>query len=436
MKRRFRHLGELLAIGGLALLAASSAGWHWLCQCSDELVPPLAKPVAHALVVGLLVLLTGTMVRAADWPVVRGDPQGTGVAAGSLPDKLETLWTYKTEDAGFEATAVVADGIVYVGDDNGTFHAVRLADGTAVWTKKFDDSGFLAGAAIDLENGRLYVGDAVESLRCLALADGEELWTAKLDAEVHAGPTLHDGNVLVTCEAGTLTCFDAEKGEQRWQFGIEAPLRCTPTLVEGRALLAGCDSKLHIIDVSDGAEVGSVAIDAPTGATAAIRGNMVYFGTEGGTFFAIEVNANQPDRSRVVWTYRDPQHGQSIRSSAAVTDKLIVYGSQGKSAYALDPATGQRKWQLSERSHVDSSPAIAGRRVVVATTGGKLQVVDTMGQEEWSFGAGGGFAASPIVVDGKIILGNTDGTLYCFGDPKPKKELTSENTEITEKDRE
>lgn len=397
MKRHSKHLGDLLTIG-LAVLALASPAWP------------------------------------DDWTEARGDAQGSGVAAGSLPDKLEVLWTYKAEDAGFEATAVVAGGVIYVGDNNGTFHALRLADGTAVWTKEFDDSGFLAAAAIDVENGRLYVGDAVESARCLSLADGEELWTAKVDAEVYAGPSLHNGDVLVTCEAGTLTCFDAENGEQRWQFRIEAPLRCTPTLVDGRALLAGCDSKLHIIDAGDGKEVGSVTIDAPTGATAAIRGTMVYFGTEGGMFFAIDVNQKNPDQSHVVWTYKDPARGQPIRSAAAVNDKLVVYGSQGKSAYGLDPANGHLKWQLAERSRVDSSPVIAGERVVVATTGGKLQVVDTMGLEKWSFDAGGGFAASAIVVDGKIILGNTDGTLYCFGNPMQKKELATEVTENTEKE--
>jgi outer membrane protein assembly factor BamB len=425
MKRLYNHCDRLVG------------GWHWLCLCSGGLVIPLAKPAAHACIVGLLVLLAGTFICADDWTEVRGGAQGSGVAAGSLPDKLEVLWTYKVENSGFEATAVEADGVVYLGDNTDTFHAVRLADGTAVWTKKFDDSGFLAGAAIDLEHGRLYVGDAVESLYCLAVADGAELWTAKLDAEVHAGPALHDDDVLVTCEAGTLTCFNADSGEQRWQFHIEAPLRCTPTLVAGHALLAGCDSKLHIIDVRDGAEVGSVAIDAPTGATPAVRGRMVYFGTEGGTFFAIEVDARKPDQSRVVWTYHDPMSGHAIRSSAAVDDRLVVYGSQGKAVYGLQPDKGQVKWQLAERSRVDSSPVIVGDRVVVATTGGKLLVVDEQtGQQKWSFDAGGSFAASPIVVDGKIILGNTDGTLYCFGDPALKKELTTEDTESSEKKKE
>src|SRR4051812_10980486 len=88
--------------------------------------------------------------QADDWPLVRGDPFGTGVARTSLPDTLEVLWKSSAgKDAGFDATAVVADGVIYVGDSAGTFHAVRLADGKRVWTKDFADSGFAAGAAFD-----------------------------------------------------------------------------------------------------------------------------------------------------------------------------------------------------------------------------------------------------------------------------------------------
>jgi hypothetical protein len=36
------------------------------------------------------------------------------------------------------------------------------------------------------------------------------------------------------------------------------------------------------------------------------------------------------------------------------------------------------------------------------------------------FEAGGHFAASPAVLDGRIVIPNADGTLYCFGE-KPNK---------------
>jgi outer membrane protein assembly factor BamB len=371
-------------------------------------------------------------VPAENWPVVRGDTLGSGVANTTLPDQLETLWTYKAaDDAGFDATAIVVQGIVYVGDNMGTFHAVRLADGLPVWTKQFEDGSFAAGAAFD--NGKLYVGDLNGIVRCLAAVGGEELWSANVEGEIYAGPTPHGDDVLVTSELGTLTCLNAADGKLRWQpFRIEAPLRCSPTILSGRAMLSGCDSLLHIIDVSDGTEIQTVKIDGPTGATAAIHENRAYFGTEGGTFFAIDIPVDGADEPQVAWTFRDPRRGQPIRAAAAVTSEIVVVGSQGKAIYGLDPATGNEKWQpITTRSRIESSPVIAGEHVVAATAAGKIYLIDVKsGEVKWEQEMGGSFTASPAVVDNRIILGNGDGTLYCFGS-KEKQEGSTTETQST-----
>jgi outer membrane protein assembly factor BamB len=353
--------------------------------------------------------------RADDWPVVRGDIFSTGVARGSVPESPELLWKYSTDkDAGFDATAVVANGVIYLGDNAGVFHAVRLLDGTKAWKKEFTDSGFGAGAAV--EKDRLYVGDMNGALYCLATADGNELWSNKLEAEVYAAPGINGEDVLFTSESGTLSCRNKQDGSERWQFHIEAPLRCTPTISGGRAALAGCDSLLHLIDVADGKETATVAIDAPTGATPAMRDQRVYFGTEAGTFYAIDIPANGDKKPTVAWTYHDNTRNQPIRAAAAVTDKLVVYGSQGKALYGLNPANGEQIWKLPTRARIESSPVIVGNRVVAATTAGKIYLLDAAtGEVKWEYDAGGSFVASPAIVDGKIILGNTDGTLYCFG---------------------
>ena len=379
------------------------------------------------LIAWTVVLACNPPAHGGDWRFVRRDTSSSGVAECSLPKKLDVLWTYHAGgDAGFEATAIDDVDIVYVGDNNGAFHAVLLDDGRGVVKKQFSDTGFLAGAAFD--DGTLYVGDANGAVRALALEDGHELWNSEVGGEVYAGPTTHGDDLFVTCQAGSLTCFDRETGTPRWEFKIDAPLRCTPTIAAGQILLAGCDSHLHVIDAATGKETSKVEIDAPTGATATVQGNRVYFGTEGGTFYAIEM---QPAgvAPKVLWTYRDPERGQPIRSAAAATDKLVVYGSQGKAIYALDPATGKPKWKVPSRSHVDSSPVIAGDQVVAATERGVVYVLDAAnGAVNWKFDAGGGFTASPIVVNNQIILGNTDGTLYCFGAPTPKEESTSDAT--------
>jgi outer membrane protein assembly factor BamB len=376
--------------------------------------------------------LIGSRARGDDWPVVRGDPLGSGVARSALPIKLETLWTYHAPgDSGFDATPVIADGVIYIGDSDGTFDAIRLEDGTAAWTRKLGDAGFLAGAAWD--RGRLYIGDSNGIVRCLSADDGAEIWKADVKAEVYAGPSIRDEDVLVTCEAGTLTCLDAATGTERWQFHIEAPLRCTPTIVSGHILLAGCDSKLHLIDATNGAETNAVAIDAPTGSTPAARGSRVYFGTEGGTFYAIDVGASGGKPPAVAWTYRDAERGQPIRSAAAVSEELVVYGAQGKAIYGLNPASGELKWKVPTRSRVDSSPVIAGDRVVAATERGLLYLLAAKtGEVKWQFEAGGHFTGSPAVVDGRLVVPNSDGTLYCFGQ-KSKVSVKQEATETMEK---
>jgi outer membrane protein assembly factor BamB len=369
------------------------------------------------LVVATTLVIACGQVRAEDWPLVRGDAQGTGVAHGTLPDSPALLWKYSAgKDAGFESPAVAASGAIYVGDTAGAFHAVRLADGTATWKKEFADSGFTAGAS--LEADRLYVGDMNGVIRCLLTADGQELWSQKLEGEVHAAPSINGDDVLFTSESGTLSCRNKSDGSERWQFHIEAPLRCTPTISAGRAAVAGCDSNLHWVDVAGGKETEVVEIDAPTGSTPAMHGEHVYFGTEGGTFYAISEPA-AGKKSTVAWTYRDPQRNQPIRAAAAVNDELVVYGGQGKAIYGLDPTNGKEKWRVPTRSRVESSPVIVGNRVVAATAAGKIYLLATAtGDIVWEYDAGGSFIASPAIVDNKIVIGNTDGTLYCFGTKK------------------
>ena len=376
------------------------------------------------LVVLAATIAVSTSSLADDWHFVRRDTSGSGVAEGPISKKLDVLWTYQAGgDAGFEATAIVDNDIIYIGDNYGTVHAVLLDDGQGIWKQQFPDTAFLAGAAWD--EGTLYVGDANGMVSALSIEDGHEIWHTAIEGEVYAGPTTRGDDVLVTCEAGSLTFFDKATGEKRWDFKIEAPLRCTPTIAAGQILLAGCDSQLHLIDAATGKETNKIAIDAPTGATAAFHKDRVYFGTEGGSFYAIELLPNG-QAPKVLWTYRDPKRGQPIRSAAAVTDQRIVYGSQGKAIYALNPATGKVAWKVPTRSRVDSSPVIAGNQVVTATERGVLYVLDAAsGAINWQFDAGGSFTASPVVVDGKIIIGNGDGTLYCFG----QKDLTTEDTE-------
>jgi len=344
----------------------------------------------------------------ADWPLVRGNALATGVADSEVADTLQRLWEYAVPDSGFEATAVISAGIVYIGDMDNTFYALRLADGKLVWKQTFEDSGFATAAA--LAGDMIYVGDINGVLRALRADTGKEVWSYETNSDLYAAPNVQDATLLITTDSGELLALNAQTGDPQWSFKIEAPLRCWPTVVEGRIFLAGCDERLHAVDFSTGKEVEGLDIDGPTGSTPATRGKKIYFGTEAGTFYAISCRPMQ-----VVWAHRDSQRSQSIRSSAAVGQRVVVYGIRGKQVVALDRATGKPRWTFPVRSRVENGPVIAGNLVFLATVRGRVIGVDvSSGDEKWWFTAGGSFLGSPAVADGKLVLGNTDGTLYCF----------------------
>src|SRR4051812_8084214 len=74
---------------------------------------------------------------ASDWPAFHGGGTLTGVA-DALPGgpELKLRWTYTTSDAnsaGVEGGAAVVGDTVYVGDADGTLHAIDLATGKRRW---------------------------------------------------------------------------------------------------------------------------------------------------------------------------------------------------------------------------------------------------------------------------------------------------------------
>lgn len=356
-------------------------------------------------------LVLSSRVYADDWPVARGDQSGTGVAASALPDAPELLWKYESSETAFEATPVVESGVAYLGDANGGFHAVNLADGARKWLVAFEDSGFMAAAAVCGE--RVVCADYNGVVRCLSANAGEQLWEHNVESEAYAGPIFYNNNVLVCTESGKLFGLKNDSGGQAWEpFTIEAPLRCSPTIAGGRILLAGCDAKLHAVAAATGKKVASVDINAATGNTVATHNGRSFFGTEDGAFIAVDSSGDL----KTAWTYADPQRGQGIRTAAAVNDKAAVFASQGKALYAVNPTDGKLLWWQPTRSRVEGSPVIAGERVVVGTSRGRLMLLDlASGEEVWKFEAGGAFLSGGAVVDGKLLIANDDGVLYCFG---------------------
>ena len=389
----------------------------------------------------MVVLLTLTTCATAStddtapadrWPTARGCLAGTGRSAAKIVLPLAEAWRRDFEKTSFAAVPVIADGVIYVGDLDGTFHALELASGQSLWTFEAKDAGFPSAAALaDDPALPLVVGDDIGVVRGLDRTTGKVLWKYLTDGEISGGPTIlptTDGpRALVGSQDASLSCLDLATGKLVWKHSIADQIRCGPTVARlkdgSRIFLAGCDGRLHVVDAASGKETASVEIGGPTGTTPAVAGDRVFFGTEGGGFFAIDFL-----KPTVAWRHQPAAGGQAYRSSAAIANDLVIVGTRGRAVEALAVADGRQAWRRPMPGRVDASPVVvtatggasvptapARSVAIVADAKGTIMAIDVASSEPaWQFDAGGSFAAGPAVAAGKVVVASEDGSIWCF----------------------
>ncbi len=350
----------------------------------------------------------------ADWPLFRGTSLAQGISATVFPAQPQVIWKQAFEDESFESTAIIQDGVIYIGGLDGPLYALELATGKVKW-KYLTEAGIKAAPAY--RDGKIYVGDIDGRFHCVDASTGKGLWGYESQGEIDSGANFFDDKVLFGSQDATLYCLEAATGKEVWKHQISDQIRCFPTIVDNRCFVAGCDGELHVISLKDGESLGTVRIESPTGCTPAVQGDMLYFGTEGETFLAIDWK-----KQELVWSYRHPQRRFAYRSSAAVTKDVIVVGNRGKMLLGLDPATGNQLWVHNTKTGIDSSPVITtptnypGGIAYFGTSRGQLLGVNVKdGSQVWEYDAGGGFEASPAIASERMVIGSVDGVLYCFG---------------------
>ncbi|HEY7330608.1 MAG TPA: PQQ-binding-like beta-propeller repeat protein [Gemmataceae bacterium] len=344
----------------------------------------------------------------ADWPVFRGNSEQTGVAVVTMPDKLELLWKFSTQDS-IEGAAAIAGGVVYIGSYDEYLYALDLASGKEKW--KYKAGPIKASPAV--RGGKVYVGNADGVFQCVDAAKGEKSWTFETDGEITSGANFAGDLVLFGSHDETLYCLTKD-GNEKWRFKTQGPVYGSAAVVGGKTFVAGCDSKLHVLDVATGNEEHSVDLGGQTGATGAVVGDHLYVGTMTNQFDAIDWK-----QGRLDWAFQADERPQPFYASAAVTDRLVLAGSRDRRLHALERKTGKEAWNFPTEGKVDASPVVVGKRVFAPSLDGNLYILDLeSGKQIDKITLDGPIQGSPAVADGFLILGTTKGTVYCFGAKK------------------
>ena len=111
-----------------------------------------------------------------------------------------------------------------------------------------------------------------------------------------------------------------------------------------------------------------------------------------------------------------------IRSTPAVYNETVYFGSSDGNLYAVDLGTGNRKWEFPSGAAITSSPTISEDKVFFSSRNGYLfSLFANSGKENWRFNLGRDlpyswgfdyYVSSPVIENKIIYIGSGNGIFY------------------------
>jgi len=352
------------------------------------------------------------------WPSFRHNLSLTGVASATLPDQLELLWEVELGDQ-IVATAAIVGDFVYVPCLSGDLVCLKRATGEKVWTyksvEKVEKNSFAPGfkSSPTVTDDAVYLGDEDGVFHAIDKKTGQSKWKFTTGGEIYSSAAIVDHRLLFGSYDNSLYCLNMSDGKPLWTFPTEGYVHCAPAIAEKYTFIAGCDEHLRAINIETGEQKSDMPLATYLIASPSVVGNILYVGT-----YASEIVAVDWTTMQVVWRYSTGGGEFPFHSSSAVTDKYLVVGSRDKSVHAVHRESGKQAWTFATRAKVDSSPAIVGERVFVGSQDGNLYELGlTDGKLRWKHNTGKAISAGPAIGEGVLVVGNEsrEGKVFCFG---------------------
>lgn len=385
---------------------------------------------------------------------MRGNLKRDGIFQTSGVAELGGVkWKFQTGGA-VRSSAVLVDGIVYIGSNDGYFYALNAASGAVVW--RINTGAKVVGSAC-VAGDSVYFNNEVGELYRVEKQTGRVLWSVDFtdaDRKTHGTPAVAYGIVFaamgsnadlgeVSMTGGPMVGFDVETGKEVWRTIL--PIRGLQNLGSPaiyRDLLAIHDATQGWgISLSEGTTVYMTPIEgnskASSSSTISVKNGEVrayVTGPLAGAVHQFDTAHSASLWSAYAWSPQKSMKdggspGHELFSQATVVGDTMYLNCADGTLYTLftenqgrNNSNVQRGWSLGlGYAGTFSSAAVAGGHIYFGSNDGKVFAVETRAWNEaapaapaWSFQAGGAVYSSPCAGDGTLFFGSDDGYVYCL----------------------
>ena len=331
--------------------------------------------------------------------------QASGRASGQASGQVRRGWTYPTV-ASVDGSAAVADGVVYVGDDNGIMYAIDADTGKLRWKISTPGSGTSIVARPAVVGGTVYIGSENDDVYALDAATDAIRWKVNTTGSVDSSAAVVAGVVYVGNDNNELFALDAATGHVRWTVQTGDNVTSSPAVSDGTVYVGCEDDFVYAVNAATGHVRWQRHTGGQVNSSPAISGGTVYVGSDDRKVYALDAATGAIEWTRLT--------AGKVDSSPAISGGTLYIGG-GNTVYALDAATGAIEWTRPTGGAVVSSPAVSGGLVYVGSDDGQVYALDAAtGDVRWHVQTGGQVNSSPTISSGMVYVGTDDDAVYAL----------------------
>lgn len=325
------------------------------------------------------------------------------------------VWKFETEGSVHSSPALNNELVIF-GNNEGKLFALDRITGTLKWS--FSSKGekqyglwdyYLSSPLIDSE--KIYWGSGDGSVYALDVKTGNIIWEFETGDLVHASPKVDGLDLVIGSFDGNLYSLNKENGILNWKFktlGAEyfpkGEIQKAVSIDEETIYFGSRDYNLYALDKKTGACKWNYR--EPEGwiiSTPLVLGDKIYFGTsDAHKFYCLNRVSGE-----ILW---ETPLKMRVYGKAVAYNELIYFGTFDGWVYGLNPENGDIKWEFqTEMSKKNSS-------TVFNEEGGFKEGFQLYGEDylesEKKIHDLGSILGTPLIIDGVIYFGSSDGKIY------------------------
>jgi outer membrane protein assembly factor BamB len=286
----------------------------------------------------------------------------------------------------------VADGILYVGSNEGRLTAINITDESRQWAEALK-----APAQSGL------FGCSASSLGC---GGGTP------SVQIYGTPVVSDNLVYIAGYNGKIYAYNTSNLATRWVYPRDSYLDSFVggiAVAQGKLFIGCSDGKVYALDALTGDKLGEFKTGDKIWGTPAVDGDTLYIGSFDKKLYAFDIT-NISSKWEPKWEYTTEG---SIISTPLIENGLVYFGSFDKNLYAVNAADGTFKWKFTGGKWFWAQPQIVDGTIYAGCLDDYVYALNAdTGAKITDFNLGSPVPSAPAISGNYVIFASHDGLIF------------------------